>query len=332
MSTSTTTSSAVISTSNSSSIMSNDSSAPTKDSSSFKSIIRNAQCEHLVAGFSGGVISTLVLHPLDLLKIRFAVNDGKLTRRPRYSGIKHAVSSILKQEGGFRGLYKGVTPNVAGAGTSWGLYFLFYNKLKTARQGGNAQRQLSPGNSMLCAAQSGALTLLLTNPIWVVKTRLCLQYDNSSAQYRGITDAFIKIGRTEGIKGLYKGFVPGLFGVTHGMVQFTVYEEFKSAYCNYYLKQPIDTKLGTSEYLCFSASSKLIAALSTYPYQVIRARLQDQNCQYRGVFDCVKQTFRNEGFGGFYKGLTPNLIRVVPATAITFVTYENIKAYLTSSD
>lgn len=40
--------------------------------------------------------------------------------------------------------------------------------------------------------------------------------------------------------------------------------------------------------------------------------------------------YRNEGARGFYKGLTPNLARVVPATMITFVVYENVSRYLLS--
>lgn len=37
-----------------------------------KSMFEHVKIEHMVAGFSGGVASTLILHPLDLLKIRFA--------------------------------------------------------------------------------------------------------------------------------------------------------------------------------------------------------------------------------------------------------------------
>lgn len=55
---------------------------------------------------------------------------------------------------------------------------------------------------------SGAMTLSITNPIWVTKTRLVLQYnagvDPSKRQYRGMFDALIKIYKTEGIRGLYK--------------------------------------------------------------------------------------------------------------------------------
>ena len=51
--------------------------------------------EHLVAGVSGGVAATVLLHPLDLLKIRFAVNDGRnAAGRPTYAGMKNAVANI----------------------------------------------------------------------------------------------------------------------------------------------------------------------------------------------------------------------------------------------
>ena len=44
--------------------------------------------------------------------------------------------------------------------------------------------------------------------------------------------------------------------------------------------------------------------------------------------DCITKILRLEGIKGFYKGLSPNLLRVVPATMITFVVYENISFYL----
>jgi solute carrier family 25 folate transporter 32 len=37
-------------------------------------VLSHVKYEHLVAGISGGVASTLILHPLDLIKIRFAGN------------------------------------------------------------------------------------------------------------------------------------------------------------------------------------------------------------------------------------------------------------------
>ncbi|XP_001361631.5 mitochondrial folate transporter/carrier [Drosophila pseudoobscura] len=290
-------------------------------------VLAHFKYEHLVAGVSGGVASTIILHPLDLIKIRFAVNDGRTATVPQYRGLGSAFTTIFRQEG-FRGLYKGVTPNVWGSGSSWGLYFMFYNTIKTFIQGGNTTMPLGPAMHMLAAAESGALTLLLTNPIWVVKTRLCLQCDSSaSAEYRGMVHALSQIYKEEGVRGLYRGFVPGMLGVSHGAIQFMTYEEMKNAY-NEYRKLPIDTKLATTEYLAFAAVSKLIAAAATYPYQVVRARLQDHHHRYSGTWDCIKQTWRFEGLKGFYKGLQPNLTRVIPACMITFLVYENVSHYM----
>jgi len=84
--------------------------------------LSNMRWEHLVAGISGGVASTLILHPLDLIKIRFAVSDGQLSIRPQYTGLFDAISSITRTEG-IKGLYRGVAPNLWGAGTAWGSYF-----------------------------------------------------------------------------------------------------------------------------------------------------------------------------------------------------------------
>lgn len=61
---------------------------------------------------------------------------------------------------------------------------------------------------MVAAAEAGILTLVMTNPIWVVKTRLCLQYGRDyeapHTRYKGMLDALAKIYREEGVRGLYR--------------------------------------------------------------------------------------------------------------------------------
>ncbi|CAM4696099.1 unnamed protein product [Leuciscus chuanchicus] len=304
------------------------SSSPVSGSGSpgLRSLFSHGKLENLLAGLSGGVASTLVLHPLDLVKIRFAVSDG-LDVRPKYTGILHCMRSIYHQEG-LRGLYQGVTPNIWGAGASWGLYFFFYNAIKAYTRE-RQQKELSATEHLLSAAGAGAMTLVLTNPIWVTKTRLVLQYsaDPSGKQYTGMMDALRKIYRHEGIAGLYRGFVPGLFGTSHGALQFMAYEELKRDY-NKYRNMQSDAKLNPLEYITMAALSKIFAVATTYPYQVVRARLQDQHNTYDGLVDVVRRTWRNEGVLGFYKGMVPNLIRVTPACCITFVVYENVSRFL----
>ena len=85
-------------------------------------ILGPVQFRHMIAGMSGGVVSTVILHPLDLLKIRFAVDDGTAGKS---NHIGQAVKNIVRSEG-LSGLYRGVVPNTVTAGSAWGSYFLFY--------------------------------------------------------------------------------------------------------------------------------------------------------------------------------------------------------------
>ena len=81
-----------------------------------------------LAGVLGGSVSTLLLHPLDLLKTRQAVhgNGESKAARAAYANVAKAVRHIVRQEGGAKALYRGVGTNVAVAGTSWGLTFMRY--------------------------------------------------------------------------------------------------------------------------------------------------------------------------------------------------------------
>jgi solute carrier family 25 folate transporter 32 len=286
--------------------------------------------EHLVAGIAGGVTSTLITHPFDLIKLRLAVHDGKSsTLRPKYRGLFHAFSSILRQEG-VRNLYRGASANVVGNGTSWGLYFLYYNAMKFSLQDGNINLPLPATTHLLCALCAGALTLAITNPVWVVKTRMCLVSSASVPhymQYSGVREGLVNLWRYEGFRGLYSGFIPGLLGTSHGAVQFMVYEELKKLYSGHY-DIPLSTKLSPLHYIVMAASSKVVAVAVTYPYQVVRARLQDQEQRYSGVRDTIRRTYLREGVAGFYKGITANLAKVVPAVSITFLVYEYMSAAL----
>ena len=100
------------------------------------------------------------------------------------------MTTIVKSEG-YRGLYRGVTPNVLTAGSSWGSYFLFYQvatllycliatvlisylawqTIKSQMQDGDSHRQLGTGEHLVAASVAGLMTLIFTNPITVVKTR-----------------------------------------------------------------------------------------------------------------------------------------------------------------
>lgn len=131
------------------------------------------------------------------------------------------------------------------------------------------------------------------------------------------------------------------------MVQFTAYEELKRLFpatghpvwvrsrqwLHHHPIDPLSMSSNTATSLHaqdpvvhFSqgAVSKVIATTVTYPYQVVKARLQQRNSPYRGFVDCVVRTARAEGWHGFFRGYAANLIRVVPASAVTLMAYEQL--------
>jgi len=143
--------------------------------------------------------------------------------------------------------------------------------------------------------------------------------------YANMLQGSRRIWREDGVRGFWRGFTPGLFGIVQTAVQFALYDTMKSR-----ARQRTDSEITTSEFILFSGSSKLISTILTYPYQVVRSRMQIYKSKdvYGSPVDVIIKVYTHEGgVSGFYKGMTANLLRVVPATCITLVVYETVKSH-----
>lgn len=296
--------------------------------------------DHAAAGLGAGVVTVLCMNPLDLLKIKFQVS----TAQPAGTLGKQIWYSLrdIQRHHGLAGLYRGLGPNVAGNASSWGLYFLFYNMLKKRASGGDPSQSLSSGAYLICSAQASAATAVITNPFWLVRVRMFTTSANSPHAYRGLWDGLSSIVRTEGVAGLFRGTTLGLVGVSNGAIQFVAYEKMKKwgfdrkkrKYENAGLEWNVDAdKLSNSAYTFMSITSKIAALAVTYPYQVVRSRIQDNasSVLFPNIPTTVKRTWAQEGLRGFYRGLGTNLVRVLPGTCVTFVVYENLAWLLRST-
>ncbi|GAA6016057.1 hypothetical protein JCM10207_004427 [Rhodosporidiobolus poonsookiae] len=316
--------------------------------------------DQAAAGITAGVISTLCMQPLDLLKVQLQVSTAPRTRGT-WSQIGWGLREITRKEGA-RGLYRGITPNLVGNASSWGLYFLWYTMLKASMFGELEEgKKLNAGQHLLASATSGVITAVMTNPLWVVKTRMFTTSASEPSAYRGVLHGLRTLALTEGLPGLSKGMTLALIGVSNGAIQFMVYEEMKKRRVELRRKrlggaageEEVRT-LSNTEYILMSGSAKLVAIGITYPYQVIRSRIQYQPqasplppapasapppsaapssspsapAPYRSIPDVIRRTYLREGLGGFYKGIATNAVRILPGTCVTFVVYEQVSRAL----
>lgn len=176
--------------------------------------------------------------------------------------------------------------------------------------------------------------------VFFLKKNNQTQNERTPYRYNNTVHAFITIAREEGFRGFYKGLGPSLIGISHVALQFPMYERLKVAFSKYFVNHfhlrgqilmyfiidvDRDVTSGSSSILLASSLSKMAASLATYPHEVIRTRLQNQTrkpYKYKGILHAIRVISKEEGFRGFYKGLPTNLVRTVPSSAMTILTYE----------
>lgn len=294
----------------------------------------------VISGLLAGFSTTIVTHPLDVIKIRLQLSrDTPKTTHPLESII--SVIKKINQDAkvayklnhkpkAFNYLiqyYRGITPNLIGNISAWGIYFALYAEFKSKVKTNNTTM-----NYFASSVLAGLSTSIITNPLWVLKTRILGSSRNESNAYRSVTDGIRQMLEKEGITSFWKGTIPSLFLVVQASLQITIYDHIKV-----YLLSPhhrsesigATSHLSTWQYLYSSASSKIISMLILYPTQVVRSRLQYSQDSSLSIVSIVKELYYKEGgLKGFYKGIGANILRVLPATCVTFIAYENVKRYL----
>ncbi|KAK3327700.1 mitochondrial carrier domain-containing protein [Cercophora scortea] len=306
-----------------------------------------------VAGLSAGSMATLIVHPLDIVKTRMQIHRTSTTPLPPSTNL--TTISLLKTlartgDRPLAALYRGLTPNLLGNATSWASFFFFKSQAERAitalrssssPSSGMPTARLTPTDFFAASLAAGVATQLITNPIWVLKTRMLSSDRAAAGAYPSMFSGAAHLYQTEGVKGFYRGLGVGMLAVSHGAVQFAVYDPARRVYLSRRRRSNNnkDNEAGKGEEeevsneatIVLSTASKLVAGAVTYPLQVLRSRLQhyDAEAQFgRGVRGVVRKLAREEGWRGFYRGLVPGVVRVLPATWVTFLVYENVKYYL----
>lgn len=277
-----------------------------------------------VSGLTAGLATTLAIHPLDLIKVRMQL------AQPGAHGIFNALRSISidaathADAAGARGLrktvwpvryyYRGLGPNLVGNVSAWGLYFFLYAEFKQLQVTSHL-----PANYMILSLAAGTATALATNPVWVLKTRILGSSRLDAKAYTSIWDGIRRIMQQEGIGGFWRGSIPGMLLVFQGSLQFTAYEMLKGS----------DEQLLTRQYIYASATAKVFSMSVMYPMQVVKTRLQNLRGERKhAALETITTLWKQGKLLAFYRGWTANVVRVVPATCVTFLTYEKVKGWM----
>ncbi|KAJ8536126.1 hypothetical protein K7X08_034527 [Anisodus acutangulus] len=279
--------------------------------------------KYLIAGGVAGAISRTTTAPLDRLKVVLQVQTTRASIGP-------AVRNIWK-EGGLLSFFRGNGLNVMKVAPESAIKFYAYEMLKNviASTKGEEQGDIGASGRLVAGGLAGAVAQTTIYPMDLVKTRL-----QTHACEGGKVPNLGKLSKDiwiqEGPRAFYRGLIPSLLGIIpYAGIDLAAYETLKDLSKIYILH---DSEPGALVQLGCGTISGALGATCVYPLQVVRTRMQAQHTNtdaaYKGMPDVFRRTFQHEGLRGFYKGLFPNLLKVVPAASITYLVYESMKKSL----
>lgn len=278
---------------------------------------------------------------MEVVKTHLQASKGGSEVALSAKGPFSVARNIARAEGP-RGFFRGLIPTLIGILPARATYFWAY---ATSKSYLSARFGESPVVHMLSAAAAGVSSNTLTNPIWLIKSRVQLQVGAAAGNplvYRGYRDAMVRIFREEGVAGYFKGLTASYWGVTEGALHFVVYERIKARLVAEnrrkaqadFLRTGDPERLTSVQYLTAAAVSKLIASMATYPHEVVRLRMREQPKfvgalpKYRGMIQALRVIAKEEGTRGLYAGMGTHLARVVPNAALMFFTYETVVKWI----
>jgi len=325
-----------------------------------------------VCGALGSVVSMTLLYPLETLRTRLQIdstfNSHHRKNTAAYQSSLHLIYFLYKAEGGLSALYRGWASLVLALSVTNFVYFYSFHGLRDFVNGDGQQQEQVISTDFFCGIVAGVLTVLASNPFWVINIRLKLQCtkafkdnntikikrknnnrnDNNLSEkdyYHGIIHCFLTIIQEQGMSSLWLGTTSSLILVFNPTIQFVTYEALKRWDWLGVVATPL---LGVSICLAVnSALAKMIATIVTYPLQVIQTRCgaglaihgnnkksknKRSNTIWIQIRMIMKQNNNGGGIRGLFCGLESKLLQTSLTAAIMFFVYEKlvtaIKLYL----
>ncbi|OCK84574.1 mitochondrial carrier [Lepidopterella palustris CBS 459.81] len=276
---------------------------------------------HALAGAGGGLFSMALTYPLITLSTRAQVESKRAQ-----SSTLDAARRIVQREG-FIGLYAGLESALFGISVTNFVYYYWYEWTraffeKAAVKAGRASKKLTTVESMIAGAIAGSATVMLTNPIWVVNTRMTARKSESNDQFLpgakstkapSTIGTLLSIIRDEGPTRLFAGVMPALILVINPILQYTVFEQLKNILEKRRRVTPTDA-------FYLGALGKLMATSITYPYITVKSRMHiaGRDEPKEDMLATFRRVIKEEGWAGLYGGIGPKVTQSVITAAFLF--------------
>lgn len=198
---------------------------------------KNSHFDKFIAGAGAGLTAVTLTYPLDTIRARLAF---QISGEHIYTGIAHAATTIFKEEGGTRALYRGFTPTLMGMVPYAGLSFYCFEYLKYGCMKYMAWLTCKPCKKntgglvlsipakLLCGGMAGAIAQSVSYPLDVTRRRMQLALMNPETKHfaQGMVSTLMHIYKEHGVvKGLYRGMSINYLRATPMVaVSFSTYE------------------------------------------------------------------------------------------------------------
>lgn len=292
---------------------------------------------HLISGFAGGLISAVVLQPLDLLKTRM--------QQQHYM----TLSLSIKQLNSPLELWRGTLPSALRTSVGSALYLSCLNLMRTkisdykyikkdriiTNNKSSSLPKLNMYENLITGAVARALVGYTTMPITVLKVR----YESTMYEYTSILQASRDIWKNEGIKGFFTGFgATCLRDAPYAGLYVLLYEQTKSLLPKIIPKRFIsfnsDGNYSLMTSTTVNSTSAIIAASiatsTTAPFDTIKTRMQLEPQKFHNSFQTLKYILTKESVIKIFSGLSMRLTRKAISAGIAWGIYEELLKYLTN--
>ncbi len=286
------------------------------------------------SGSVAGVVQVLLGQPFDIVKVRMQT-QGDLYKSPL-----ECAKSIWKNEG-LSAFYKGTLSPLIGISFCVAIQFgsneIAKNYLSNRNKRIKNDSRLEIKDYIICGAFAGAANSIVISPVELFRIQMQVQKsgssDNMKTRYTGTIDCAKKIYNRFGMKGVYQGYSATLFRETPAFaVYFGLYETLMS---HSEKKHGSRKEIPVYKVTLYGALSGLFLWIATFPHDVIKSCIQADdpvNRKFHSIASTAKIIYAEKGYGGFFKGLSPCLIRAPPINAATFLTFEMVLKFLKNLD